>query len=288
MSRLGFKKDWEQTSVGPVRVWERPGDPEAPAWIFIHGFASQSKDWRPLLGPFTKFGMRMLVIDLPGHGDSPTPSDGVLSSQILVTGAIESIAARLRVRGGTSQCLLQGNSMGGLGVVRFNAQAAASGIEVVGNVLISPAGAPMVKAAHVQLQARFSVSNRRTSQDFVDNLYVNGAGLMGPALTWAVQAHLNRPHFRALVATYPNEAPLTPAEVAALPAKTLLIWGKQDNFLGDACYEFYRQNLPVGAETHRPEGFSHTPFLDRAPAVATLILDWAQRSGALLPPLKKK
>lgn len=48
---------------------------QAPAAVFLHGFAGSSRDWDRFGEAVDRLGIRAMAIDLPGHGDTEVPAD---------------------------------------------------------------------------------------------------------------------------------------------------------------------------------------------------------------------
>lgn len=48
---------------------------QAPAAVFLHGFAGSSRDWERFGEAVDRLGLRAMAIDLPGHGDTESPAD---------------------------------------------------------------------------------------------------------------------------------------------------------------------------------------------------------------------
>jgi 2-succinyl-6-hydroxy-2,4-cyclohexadiene-1-carboxylate synthase len=48
---------------------------QAPAVVFLHGFAGSARDWEHFGDLVDRMGLRALAVDLPGHGDSEVPED---------------------------------------------------------------------------------------------------------------------------------------------------------------------------------------------------------------------
>lgn len=48
---------------------------QAPAAVFLHGFAGSSHDWERFGEAVDRLGLRAMAIDLPGHGDTESPAD---------------------------------------------------------------------------------------------------------------------------------------------------------------------------------------------------------------------
>jgi pimeloyl-ACP methyl ester carboxylesterase len=58
-------------SFAGLAATERPGtDPEAPAFVFVHGLTFDRRMWRPALAGLPP-AHRAIALDLPGHGSSP-------------------------------------------------------------------------------------------------------------------------------------------------------------------------------------------------------------------------
>lgn len=82
-----------------------------PAIIFVHGWTCNSAFWE---GQVSAFGEthRAITLDLPGHGKTPPPKDGVFSMDLFAR-AVEAV----RAEAGAEKVLLVGHSMGA-GVIR--------------------------------------------------------------------------------------------------------------------------------------------------------------------------
>jgi len=48
---------------------------QAPAVVFLHGFAGSARDWERFGDLVDRMGLRAIAVDLPGHGDSEAPED---------------------------------------------------------------------------------------------------------------------------------------------------------------------------------------------------------------------
>lgn len=48
---------------------------QAPAAVFLHGFAGSARDWERCGEAVDRLGMRAMAVDLPGHGDTEAPAD---------------------------------------------------------------------------------------------------------------------------------------------------------------------------------------------------------------------
>ncbi|MEV6908826.1 alpha/beta hydrolase [Amycolatopsis sp. NPDC051071] len=95
-----------------IRLREyRPSTPDdsGELLVLLHGISGSGETWRPLLEHFerTGFGHRVLVPDLPGHGDSGTPrADYGL-------GAMASVVRDVLALTGGRHATIAGHSLGG-------------------------------------------------------------------------------------------------------------------------------------------------------------------------------
>jgi pimeloyl-ACP methyl ester carboxylesterase len=274
LQRHGFRRVWVNTSVGPVHVLDAPGQGAGATWVFIHGFASQAVDWFGLLRDMQPKCRRLIALDLPGHGHSPVSAAG-LNAETLTEAGVQAIGQLLAPH---EQIVLVGNSMGGLGAVRY-AQRVPD--RVLAMVLLSPAGAPMAKDEIEALLQVFNINSLASALQFVDKLFVNGCRARH-ITALGVMAHLNRPALQSLLEQYRTYPFLTRKEVSELPP-CLLVWGAGDEFFPNSSKHFYSTALDANrSQVATPKEFGHTPFLDRPHDVARIVLDWAHNSDIRL------
>ncbi|WP_210504392.1 alpha/beta fold hydrolase [Nocardioides xinjiangensis] len=90
---------------GPVRVADLGGPSDAPVVLCVHGLAGSAESWRPLASA-SDGSHRVLAIDLPGHGRSPSAgrSLAVPDSARLVASVVDQL--------GVGPVVLAGHSMG--------------------------------------------------------------------------------------------------------------------------------------------------------------------------------
>ncbi len=104
-----------------------------PTLAFVHGLAHSAASFEPLVAEIFASGRRglackALLIDLPGHGQSPSPS-GLTFGELLVDDYVTAVIGALdglRSRGLRPNALI-GHSMGGLVVEGVQARLIASG-----------------------------------------------------------------------------------------------------------------------------------------------------------------
>lgn len=85
--------------------WTGAEDPTRPAVVLIHGLGSSSRDW-PLQLPALVPRFRVLLVDLPGHGESPMPE-----GRLTIQGMAEDVARAMK-HAGADAAHLVGVSLG--------------------------------------------------------------------------------------------------------------------------------------------------------------------------------
>ncbi|MET8079281.1 alpha/beta hydrolase [Streptomyces sp. NPDC005303] len=93
-------------AAGQVRVYEK-GRPDGPALVFLHGFLTSAFTWRNVYPAFTG-GYRVILVDLPGSGDTPPPGDGRWDAAHWIR-LVEELLEEL----GIGSAILVGSQMGG-------------------------------------------------------------------------------------------------------------------------------------------------------------------------------
>jgi pimeloyl-ACP methyl ester carboxylesterase len=62
------------TTVAGVRIcYQEAGPPDGPVVILVHGLLSDSETWSGTIGPLAARGLRVIAVDLVGHGGSDAP-----------------------------------------------------------------------------------------------------------------------------------------------------------------------------------------------------------------------
>lgn len=98
-------------------VYREAGPANGPVILLLHGLASDSATWDPVLEPLATHGLRAVAVDLVGHGESDKPST--------VRYLLEDFASSLRNfmdALGVDRAALCGHSFGGAIAVHFAAR----------------------------------------------------------------------------------------------------------------------------------------------------------------------
>lgn len=104
LKQAGFVQTTLDTPVGKMAVWEAGS---GPPLVLLHGAGDYAGAWALVAPNFTQ-SYRVIIPDLPGHGDSE-PRSGPLKLSDVLRGA-ESVVAQRR---DGKPVILAGNSMGG-------------------------------------------------------------------------------------------------------------------------------------------------------------------------------
>jgi pimeloyl-ACP methyl ester carboxylesterase len=84
-----------------------------PTIVFVHGWTCDTSSWREQMPAFDD-DYRVIALDLPGHGRSGSPADGVFSMELFAR-AVEAV----RAEAGAEKIVLVGHSMGAPVIRRY-------------------------------------------------------------------------------------------------------------------------------------------------------------------------
>jgi putative hydroxymethylpyrimidine transport system permease protein len=96
------------TSVGPLRAYELHGPGEGD-YLLVHGLGASSAGWVRLARRLRRHARRVVLVDLPAHGNSARPTEG-FNPDTLGAGVREAFPALLA---SGPPVTLVGNSLGG-------------------------------------------------------------------------------------------------------------------------------------------------------------------------------
>lgn len=94
--------------VGPLLAHRAFGVDPHRCIVFLHGFMGSSDDWLPIVRLMGD-RIRAVVVDLPGHGGTPLPSNPGLVDMNYVVSGLNDLLDHL----GIGSCTVLGYSMGG-------------------------------------------------------------------------------------------------------------------------------------------------------------------------------
>jgi len=100
-------------AAGRVVSYLEAGPAAGPVVVLLHGLASDCTTWERAIGPMARGGLRVIAVDLIGHGESDKPAVGYSLDDFA-----ESVAAFF-VEAGIERATLCGHSLGGAIAVHF-------------------------------------------------------------------------------------------------------------------------------------------------------------------------
>lgn len=264
----GMQSRWLSTPSGRLHVMDMEGQGDLPPLILLHGLSANATSYGGLMMRLAPHFRRIIAPDLPGHGFSTTPPTG-LSAQVMTDGLFQVLDKIV-----DEPVMLLGNSMGGLGSVRYASQRQ----ELVdGLILISPGGAPVGEGDQFEAFVdNFRLDEYSDALEFVDKMWAKPPRLLRHTLARSIRSRFTHPQLRRLIESMRPEDMLQPAEIASLAMPVLLVWGHEERILPASGLDFYARHLPEHAEIERWKDFGHVGFLEQPDPLARRIVNFAQ------------
>lgn len=241
-----------ETHQGKLAFLEVKGSGTLPPVLLIHGLSGACVDWEQVIRRLKRHCQWVRAIDLPGHGRSETPRDGMgqvafLEMLMEATGAFLDVPHHV-----------VGSSLGGLMSVRLGARLPDRACSLS---LISPGGAMVTQEELDAVLSLFEVREYPRALAFVD-VCMGANPSMRSLVARVVQGRVARPSVQAVIKEFTPAWLLQPEELASLPMPILLYWGLQDGILEMDHLAYWRAHLPDRATVHTPETEGHLPWMD--------------------------
>lgn len=265
----GYKSRYVPTPVGQVHAFEGRGRGTLADVALIHGFCAAGLHYAPLLRHVAPHVAKVIIPDMPAHGFSDAPR-GPVTSETMKQGLFSALDACL-----DRPTVLFGNSLGGYASIHYALQRPE---RVRALVLCSPAGAHIDDATFDALVTLFKMKKHEDALRFLDLLF-HARPPLRHLLAWMVRRKVSQREIRDLItAIEQNRAlMLKPEQLAELKMPLLLLWGRSERILSGDQLEFFRRHLPPHVTIEEPEGFGHTPFLERPHAVSRILLRFLEQ-----------
>jgi pimeloyl-ACP methyl ester carboxylesterase len=278
---------------GPFAVEKRP--PEALPMLFVHGLSGSWQNWLENL-PFFAGHHRVIAVDLPGFGASPSPAPDGTGGRISIPGYAATLVGLLDELGLDRACVV-GNSMGGFAALEM---AMSAPERVAALVLVSPAG---LDARSFRNDRLLGVLRR------AERLVVAGGTMVATHADWVARRARLRRLFMHLAVLHPERLPNAlmaeqirqgngkPGFVDALDAltdhdiedrlgqitcPTLVYWGTEDRLVPVRDAARFGELIP-GARVVVLEETGHMAMLERPshfnPGVAEFLAGIGGGSG---------
>jgi pimeloyl-ACP methyl ester carboxylesterase len=246
------------------------GDPRGSPVVLIHGYTDNARDWVPL-APYLDRGLRLIVVDIRGHGRSGKPD--CCYTRFDFAYDIKLLLDALGVR----KADIVGHSLGSIIAQTFAEYWPERTAHVV---LISSTGGAPPDRPKKPPQFDFAAEIRKLKEpieadspfmiawwdsptpvdpDFIRRERKDAAGI--PLRVWlaVLDQALPANMFSELQSTLPR-----------LKAPTLLIWGSQDPIMEEDVRQTLRDALPA-ARVKIFDGLGHNPFWEDPRGVAEVI-----------------
>jgi len=247
---------WAASPAGPLRYAVR-GRPDARPALVLHGLGDSIAGWARVVGPLSR-GLRVNLLDLPGHGLSARPRDWRFPT---LADAVAAYARRLR------DPILIGHSLGGWLALRL---ALSGAVQPSAIALVNPGGALLSSDLWAPFRELVSVSDRAGVARYLEHAFCRPplllrmfpgevSGAMAAEACRGILDALSEPDF------------LRGPELAELKAPLRLLWGAHDRLLPPGTLDFFRRALPR-AEVVVLEGCGHLPHLEAPRALARALL----------------
>ena len=263
----GYLSRFVTTSEGRVHYYRARSSGPLPVMVFLHGLGAHGADLTPLFRPLRKYARGIVVLDLPVHGLSESPRNGVLPGPLnqMLFEALDQILAE------DDPALIFGNSLGGLAAIRYTNHTPEN---VHALVLSSPGGARVEQEQLNKLRQIFATATLERPGEFVDRLY-NKPPPHRLLMEAEIQLRFADENLRRIFEHFDPDHLLTPEEIQSIAVPTLMIWGKQDRILEEHV-EFYRTHKPEHFRLEEPEHFTHCPYMEMSEELAIRIRDFAR------------
>ena len=245
-----------------VAYLERPGP--GPTAVLVHGFGASKDGWLAFAAALPD-SFRVLIPDLPGHGDSSADTTRPYDAPRLAASVERWLDA---VAPGPVH--LAGNSLGGE-VAALVALARPEQVRTL--ALFAPAGvASPVPSTQDSLAQRGELVLIPTNREELDRLY-GLAFAADPEIPGAARdvlaedAAARAPFLRLLLAELAKSRDLLRPRLAEIRQPTLLVWGEADRILDPSAAPVWAEGLP-NEEVLLLPGVGHAPQMERPDAMA--------------------
>jgi pimeloyl-ACP methyl ester carboxylesterase len=265
LNRRGFASRQVPTSAGLLHVYDASGRGALPAAVVLHGLGSSASTFAPVLTRLLPHVARVVAPDLPGHGFSPDPGRPLNAEALIrsVGEALDSVAEPI---------VLVGSSLGGALALSY---ATRHPSRVAALALVSPAGARVTDQEWDALMRTFHIRSAAQARQLLARLYHRSPWYL-PALAGGVQALMNRPAVRDLLAGASVGDMPAPEALRALTMPVLLLWGQSERLLPSSSLAYFRSHLPAHAVIEQPIGFGHCPHFDDPARLASRVVEFAR------------
>jgi abhydrolase domain-containing protein 6 len=258
-----------EISDSRLMSWQGGSEDSAETVVMIHGYSSEKTVWMRFARHFTD-RYRVLIIDLPGHGE--TAFDPALKYDSVSQG--ERVLQAMDALGIGSAHII-GNSMGGF----IAAQIALHHPERVRSaILIDAAGvvAPNISdMERMRAQGRnpFEMSTREEFDTFYAMTMAQPPWLPRMILDYMADDYIARRESLARIFHDFHDVDMLDARLSEFSVPVLLLWGERDRLLDISSAEVWKKGIPGAQLITYPE-LGHMPMLEDASRSSRDVLDF--------------
>jgi abhydrolase domain-containing protein 6 len=258
-----------EISDSRLMSWQGGSEDSAETVVMIHGYSSEKTVWMRFARHFTD-RYRVLIIDLPGHGE--TAFDPALKYDSVSQG--ERVLQAMDALGIGSAHII-GNSMGGF----ISAQIALHHPERVRSaILIDAAGVVAPNTSDMErmrAQGRnpFEMSTRAEFDTFYAMTMAQPPWLPRMILDYMADDYIARREPLARIFHDFHDVDMLDARLSEFSVPVLLLWGERDRLLDISSAEVWKNGIP-GAELITYPELGHMPMLEDTSRSSRDVLDF--------------
>lgn len=240
--------------------------------VFVHGFTTTSEFWREQVAPFSD-SYRVIRINLPGHGGSPSPNGRDYRIEDFVAD-LKAIFDEL----GLEQAVLVGLSMGGTIAQRFvlNNPDRVRALVLVG---ATPHGLGPDVNDDAVFAAIDALGIARASQDVIDRSFAPSTS--GPLLDFAKNEVIQTPEHVARAAIRSLNASDSRSLLPRIGVPTLVVVGEEDAITPPSESHLLAQGIPDSTLSVIAHA-GHFPMIERPEVFNPILAAFLQRVAPCL------
>lgn len=276
LSKRGFTRKTIEANLGTISYFEGVGTGSLPPLVLFHGIAATADGFARVLIPLLRSFSRVIAIDFPGHGHSPSPKTP-LSPRGLFEGMVDALDAIATKELGDKRFILAGHSLGGATAAHYTLRRPD---RVAGLALIAPAGARIPDEELAATLKSFSIKNRHEARDFISRVYARRPWFSA-LLTGDLIDLTTNPTVRYLIETAKNDDSVPDIEFRQLKMPVFLYWGERERLLPRSARDFWVAAMPAGADVFESKVSAHCPHLDEPGVLVQRLVDFGKRVASI-------
>ena len=270
-SRSGLTLSSVNVNGHTMSYLERPGKGETI--VLIHGFTGNKDVWNPFVRYIPR-EYRVVVFDMPGHGDNDKLLDKTYSIDYMTSNLDQAVNAL-----GISKFHLAGNSMGGWITILY---ATRYPQKVISLCLLDNAGLPSPQPSDLKLamskgQNPFIITSREEYDEFFKYVFYKQPFIPWPITSVLADRYIASCDFYKKVGNdfLTQSTDIYPL-LAGLNVPVLVIWGDKDRIVHVSTTEVLKKSLP-NSEIVIMKDCGHMPMLERPQETAGYYVSFLNR-----------